>query len=386
MALGPRVYKEIKANARERKRTRLLLLLPSIASLVFALAVFVWLAIGSEWLGSFDADQAGKSAIFFLVILMVMIPWMILALQRLGGDLRRNRAAFRHLLSTAMTDVSSQPFESAIDAVSIAAGVRRPAVVMINDPSINAISVNRESTGAATVMVTSGSAGLALTAEEKEAMMAHELGHIIAGETMHPPSLWDLEFLTDLFFICATLLAMADAYFYVLISLGLMSQTIWKSAGVWPLVALGILWLCATVVSLSRKYRLLLISATHHADDLFADAVAVSITRDPGSLSGALRKADAYLAEHGRRSVGGGVTVRHLFLAPEPVLRRNQLRAMRTIALAEPDLEPQPKRVSDWRVVEDELGEDDPSLQARLDNLLLIQQGKHRTAAEWLSD
>ena len=236
------------------------------------------------------------------------------------------------------------------------------------------------------VLVTSGSFSWEITAEEKESMMAHELAHVLLKETMRRPTWSNLEFLTDFMFLVITLLVIVDGVLYFL---GDVADNLWRPAAGWPLLALLAIWTVVLVLGFSKRFRLRLMAVSHHADDLLADDIAVSITRDPSSLMGAIKKADAYLAGHCLRAVRGGAIARHLFVAPKPVVERHFARLFHNesfdetpvlLLTGDPAIAHHPR---DWREIEWELSAEDPDVKARLDNLALIQQGRKRSISDW---
>jgi len=186
--------------------------------------------------------------------------------------------------------------------MSLAAGLPPPAVFVVPDPAPNALATGRDPRHA-TIALTAGALAL-FDREETQGVVAHEMAHIAAGDTM--------------------VMTMVSVLFG---SLAMLSD--WGRRA--PLLAggarLGSLLLAIPVFLLTLIAplisRLLALTVSRQREFL-ADATAVELTRNPSGLSRALGKIRA--ATSPVRGATRGTA--HLFIV-NPLRRRSDEKSTR---------------------------------------------------------
>lgn len=172
-----------------------------------------------------------------------------------GGSIVLRRAGAR-----VASTLEERRVGDVAEEVAIAAGVPAPGVLIIDDNAPNALVAGSDPRHA-TIAVTTGLVGL-LNREQIQAVVAHEIAHVING---------DIRFNT---FLCAN-----SSRF------GAFADWIDRFGSQWynPLI---LLWPGAVICRwMSRLSGL----AASRQRTFLADATAVTLTRDPLALIGALR-------------------------------------------------------------------------------------------------
>ncbi|MFH1148932.1 MAG: M48 family metalloprotease [Actinomycetota bacterium] len=160
-------------------------------------------------------------------------------------------------------------FRDALEGVSLAVGAEVPPVSALDLPTVNSISLL--SGGKPSVGVTADALAAALPARHAEAMMAHELAHVVLEDVVVGSS-WGRVALMFLILEATVLLP------FVLLALAFGFGTwIYPCMGAWMLFTLALVGLLGP-----RMYR---------QNDLLADSIAAKITGDPEALKDAIIEA-----------------------------------------------------------------------------------------------
>lgn len=227
-----------------------------------------------------------------LIVLLPTLIWlaMIFLTYALAG---RKLLKGMYTLSEdkARDGATARRLRSALEELSLATG-EPPLQCMVMESSMpNALAVIIK--GKTYLVVTSGLLEEEFTQRELTAMVAHEATHIATGEALSWRSSWRL-FMTALFLSIITL----DINFITNL---LTSRSL--VGGTNPFVMILIVVLAAlpvgAVVYLSKRYE--------QQDDLFADAMAVHLTRDPEALISCIEKVAAAGGNINYSSFGVGV-------------------------------------------------------------------------------
>jgi heat shock protein HtpX len=182
--------------------------------------------------------------------------------------------------------------------LSVAAGIPRPKVFIIDDLSPNAFATGRDPAHAA-VAATSGLLHR-MNREELQGVMAHELAHIRN---------YDVRFAT-LVGVLVGMIALTSDYFLRSSAFRMAGSRVRNLASV---LILAMALALAVVAPLSARLVQLAISRRR---EYLADASAVEITRDPLALASALEKIDG----DPRPVAGTNRATAHLYIA-NPIKR-----------------------------------------------------------------
>ncbi len=192
------------------------------------------------------------------------------ALMSWFGYYRGDKALLDSLLARPLDprDEEHRQLANIVREISLAAGIRPPAVYVIPDRAPNAMSIGRDPEHAS-LAVTSGALVL-LDREETQGVVAHEIAHIVSRDT--------------------AVMMLVSALFGNLIVLGDWSRRMFffarfsTLAGLLLAVPTLLLALVGPVLS-----RILAMGVSREREYL-ADAKAVELTRNPNGMASALRK------------------------------------------------------------------------------------------------
>ncbi|MGM9428894.1 M48 family metalloprotease [Hydrogenophaga sp. MI9] len=287
---------ESQREARGRTLRLLLAFGLTVLLLVIAVNAALALAVGVCW--SFWVPGAGYPRYFFEVntavtLLFVLGGWWV-ETSRLskGGQALAEQMGAR--LAQPGTHFEERRFAHIVDEMAIAAGMKRPAaMVMARDLGINAFAAGWDEDDAV-VAVTSGALEF-LTREELQGLVAHEFSHIREGDTRLNMRLVGMVFGLEMLFRMGQDLVPSDVRedrSPVLAVLGL------------ALMAAGWLgWVAGHALQ----------AAVSRQREFLADARAVQWTRSRDGLGGVLRKVMTQWND-GVESRRVGSVVQHLLL------------------------------------------------------------------------
>ncbi len=171
---------------------------------------------------------------------------------------------------------SFKDFGNALEGVSIAAGIEPPRLLATDLPTANSISIRYS--GRPAVGVTTDALRAGLSPRHAEAMMAHEVSHILLGDVVLDTSTrrWRL---VGLSLVAAIVLP------FVFLSL---------AYGFGPWIYIGLVgWTVFTVVLINVAGR-----QVFRQNDLLADSVAAKMTSDPGAIREAIVRLDKMFREN----------------------------------------------------------------------------------------
>ncbi len=260
------MYNEISAN---KRRT------------LYMFFIFFVLMIAIGWALSYLYDNA--AILYFAVGIAVIQSWMSYYF-----------ADSIALSSTGAKEAAKDQYgdlHRIIENLAITAGLPKPRIYVIDDPSPNAFATGRNPQHAA-IAVTTGLLGV-LEKRELEGVLAHELSHV--GNR-------DILVMT----VAVTLVGAI-----VLVSDMLTRSWFWrdrddsdsKSSGIFMVVAIAL-------AILAPLFAQLIQLAVSRKREYLADATGVLMTRFPDGLASALQKIEAYE----RPMKGANRATAHLFI------------------------------------------------------------------------
>jgi Zn-dependent protease with chaperone function len=178
------------------------------------------------------------------------------------------------LISTNTTDPDERKLLNVVEEMSIASGISMPQVYVIDEEhGINAFAAGH-STSDATVTVTHGCMKI-LSRDELQGVIGHEFSHILNGDMKINLRLMGIIF----GILCVAIIGRVLLY---------SARGGGRSRGQNPLPLLGLILLLVGYVGVF--FGRLIQAAISRQREFLADASSVQFTRNPGGITGALKK------------------------------------------------------------------------------------------------
>ena len=236
------------------------------------------MALAASWLGWTVPTALVAAAIWF-------------AIAYLG-----NQAIIDSITGARKVERRSEPeLYNLLENLAISRGLRTPTLRMIETDSLNAFATGLHE-GRYSVTVTRGLVN-ALSRDEVEAVLAHELTHVINK---------DVRTMVIASIFAGIISVLAELVFRALIHTG-GGRGRSKNSNAGPLILIGLAF-AAVGVALAVVIRMML-SRTR---EFVADAGAVELTKNPDAMISALRKIE------GRSTLKGPDEVQQMFLDNQP--------------------------------------------------------------------
>ena len=284
MNLEPIVIGSIKKHGRKvkaRKFQFLFTLFLGCAGLVAMVVVLL-----------FSGDRDGKSIVDSIFITVCIALLVIYIAMRIRGA---NKKFKIYTGKRASATKGLRKFRDALEGVCIGAGVTPPRLVVVRDDNVNAFAFIDE-LGWTHIAVTEGMLEAPLSIHEINAIMAHELSHVIIGNNIWEPGLSDIEYYPGFFYGTAFFFGAIGALMLSLVLIPkFTSPTGTAGKTLFPVIVLLLLG-SIFFIRLLHEYgafdRLSIkgLDSLHLEDDLLADSITVKITMNPDALESAIRK------------------------------------------------------------------------------------------------
>lgn len=254
-----------------------------------------------------------------------------------------------------------EQYVNALDGVVMAAGIERPDLRVLADPGLNALTY-KDRFGQKVILVTAGALVSDVSREEKNAMLAHEVAHVVIGDVLRKPGPFSFEFLPDLLVL-------------FLFAIGGLAILLPGFDTARLMLAFVIAAAAATLFALghSKRYAVELRALAWHHDDILADTLAAKLTNNPEALMRIIKRARADMLRREMQNAPGGLISAYLFASPK-LLSDRQLRRLTgmDMDLYRPVPVPEPEGPCDINITE------------RLANLDAISQGRRPPVEAWL--
>lgn len=181
----PRGMQSTRENMRALWKRKFWLFFPFVAAVVgmAGLVAFFVYSLGYGFgLPTFAADTIDTS---LWPPLLLFAPYIIILIVAVIGEFiyrpitSRNR--FAHYVNTSvstLSDPEAMKFQDALEAMSIAAGMKTPDLIFLTDMNRSNAMAFIDDEGGPTVGVTTGMLNAALPVDEATAVMAHEVAHL----------------------------------------------------------------------------------------------------------------------------------------------------------------------------------------------------------------
>lgn len=267
---------------------------------------FAWLGFGGDYIFYLATRHAPPQAYHHV------FPWFGLLLTAVGAVMARYSysAGPRNILkSTGARELldavtpQEQQLVNVVEEMSIASGIAKPRIWIVDDPDPNAFATGHGE-GDANIAVTQGLLGVC-SRDELQAVIAHEMGHI---------KNLDVRLMTLLAALVGAVTLIADGAGRVMFSGGFgrgrRSSNDRDSGGSNPLVILlFVIWIVSWI--LAPFITRLLAMGVSRKREYLADAMSAQFTRNPMALASALTKIENASAP--TTSIKGGAA--HLCIA-----------------------------------------------------------------------
>jgi Zn-dependent protease with chaperone function/uncharacterized tellurite resistance protein B-like protein len=216
----------------------------------------------------------GVSALVISIVLLA--TWYRVAQLRGGGRAVAESLGGR-LLNTCTRDADERKVLNIVEEMAIAAGLAVPQVYLLEDPAINAFAAGYQSQDAV-IGVTRGCISL-LSRDELQGVIAHEFSHIFNGDMRLNIRLIAWLYGIMVIGMIGYYLMRSNVYRHSSSSRG-------NNRGGIVVLGLGLLVIGYTGTFFGNLIK----AAVSRQREFLADAAAVQYTRNPGGISGALKK------------------------------------------------------------------------------------------------
>jgi Zn-dependent protease with chaperone function len=335
--LEPQVIASIERYRRRSIALRWAGVVPLMAGVVAALTTYLYVLADDGALPYTRAQSwLGLSVIALILVILVLL---------VGPE--------KLPVITRPDNLSLNVFQNALEGVSVAAGLDPPQLLVLDLPTTNSIALFHADKPA--VAITAEALEASLPRRVAEAMMAHELSHVLLGDVVIGISTrrWRLLGLSLVALLVLPFVLLALAFGF----------------GAWTYVGL-LGWTALTVVFLRSAGPV-----ANRQHDLLADSVAARMTGDPGALKQAVQLLDGMFLQNKRPFASGARYPQFLFSyenRPEV-----DLIAIRELIASEDDTE-ETREASDrdlLKYLRKKSAFHRESTAARIDNLEAIERG-----------
>lgn len=286
--LEPEVLASINRHHRRALALRGAAAVPLMGGVLCALGVLVYRAArGQEFPSPAFSASSAASWIPMVVIAAMSVLFVLL--------IRPEKMP----VVSHPDSVSFQVFRNALDGVSVAVGLEAPELLVLDLPTANAITFIHA--GKPAVAVTKEALEAGMPRRCAEAMMAHELSHVLMKEVILGSNRrrWLLIGLSLAAFLLLPFVLLALSFGF----------------GVWLYVAL-LGWMALMIFAFNRLGPML-----YRQNDLLSDSVAAKITGDPAALKDAILLVEGLFMRTGKPFAPGSRFPELLFVYEGPLSR-----------------------------------------------------------------
>lgn len=269
-----------------RKKKKILLIsfyfVVTLTALATALILFYLDIIPRPLMGGYTAIEFWKIPLFWYILIIVFLFISIMSLLR-TTQIRDDIGSVAKMadatpLPLRLSDIRHVRLKNIVEEMSIAAGIIPPKIYTMPDEAhINAFAAGF-TTHDAIIGISQGCLDK-LTRDELQAVVAHEIGHIVSGDMR-----LNLELLGNLY----GLMSIYEIGVYITKPSKNSSRSSRRSKGHGGVAILGLCLI--TIGFIGHFLGKLLKLGISRGQEFNADALAVQFTRNPQGLSGALKK------------------------------------------------------------------------------------------------
>jgi len=264
----------------------------------------------------------------------------------------RVHRSYRRFLKIAhdFNPVSLPTFQRALEAVSLGAGIEIPRIVILDIPTVNLVPFKGR--GEYSIGITREAVETPILGHEAEALMAHEVSHILIGDVLRPLDIWRSKALPVASLFLLVLLAICTPLFLLL-----NNGEPWVNTLMMNLSWLLLLWAVPMTAFISR-----MLEAVRRHDEILADSLAVKTTGNPEALKDMVEWVSQQFKDSEALPLENYCN-KHLFMCPRELNRDYSIWSIKNLFLAEWF---DPKVRTRW---------EHETTCKRIDNLTAIEQG-----------
>jgi len=372
MAFEPQVEKSIRQHRQRRKTYDLIVITPIV---VFILISLIFMAVniassGGDQQGSlFDTDSVDpemQSILSGLRLFGVLVPILAIFIFMF----QMGQIGFTRLVPV-LKDFNSftvrateynhhhlQRFQDSLQAVSIGSGIPTPTLAVLNCPTANAVAFREK--GTMTVGITRELLEAGLSAHEAEAVMAHEVSHIVSGDDLRSPN--------AAFYLGGAIYVFLTVVLCIGFAFTVKDPTAFFITSTLLLPLLALISAPLSLYLMMRPYSISALNPVYFHNDVFADSIAAKLTGNPKALTGAIVSLTGLMNSSMEMPKQKSVFTQ-LFIGP---LKRWPLelpKSTRSVSRGE-------YRAMKENEMDRFIGWENKLLRARLDNLKMIEQNK----------
>jgi Zn-dependent protease with chaperone function len=269
MSLEPLVLERIKYHRRAIQKLKIAIVTVAVIGLILNLSSVtyaVYLAVSSN---DVELNQAFMPVAFTLGLSIICFAIIYLAIRGIKFE--------SHFIAHRLDPEQHQRLASFIDGLqgsSLAVGTQPPPLRVVDIKGMSTLSITLGDEDP-TVILTLDALNAGLTKSEAEAIMAHELSHILIGDEVFLAARSRF----DAFMWSALLLIASFGIVSIMLSAMAENSFAWYAAAC-----------CGSAVFLFSFLATKLLFQRSSHDDLLADSIAAKITNNPAALKNAILK------------------------------------------------------------------------------------------------
>jgi Zn-dependent protease with chaperone function len=362
------IFEDIELYRRGIRRGIILVLLPYLVTISIACALLILSVVvhGTSGTQMARSQKVLPSLVVFAVLLAApaALTWL-----RVSRGLYMAGRDFRLLENypgpTSYDRQGYSVFTNALDGVSMAAGIDRPDLRLLDDPGLNALTYT-DRFGQNIILLTAGALVSDISTEEKNSLVAHEVAHVMIGDILRKPSVLSVEFIPDVLLLA-------------LVAIGIVTLAL-PGYDAMRLVLAGLIIIAVLALYLAGRSRasgLKRRALAHHHDDIFADTIAAKLTSNPQALFKTIQRVHEDMLRRRMQYAPGGLIAAYLFAGPKELTDRelrNLVGLDSEMFFTASDADAATPEGFDQNIAE------------RMANLTFIQQGRRPSVEAWSVD
>lgn len=285
MEFEPQVVRSIERHQRRRMFHKFVAFVPLIVILLVSSGFLIYnLSARSQFQQSYSGIDMpySMSGQMIMVVFIRFLPYFLIIAVAFYKLIMPSVRQFNSLTELAddYNRLGYQKFNNALQATSIGAGIPAPDLIVLKIPTPNSIALKKGQSRA--VGVTRELLDGDFSSSEAEAIMAHEVSHIVMGDELTTPNVF-----TGVGGVVLILFAIALPFFYTVGSIGSVGIFM---ISIFLLPIIAIVGIPLSMYLMMRPYSISSINPYYFHYDILADSIAAKLTSNPRALESAIRK------------------------------------------------------------------------------------------------
>ncbi len=324
MALEPAVENCIKEHRAKARKKKILITIPVVLCLLMLIARGGMLMLKMN-IGVSKQVRDIHLSILFLVVLAALTFGAAMVYRSMMKKVHDQYRAFSTPLKH-VDQVSLGRWQQGLEAASLGVGIDPPALVPVSMPSVNTITFDLDGKPAVGVSLEALSAPLSYP--EIEAIMAHEVAHVVTRTHLHSPLLASQAYVVVSIIVTAMLAALVFILPPLIVLVPLLLVPFLPIVIVlWTIDTYNPLQVVTTKNVKEQDITPEMLKGPGYEADIVADSIAAKIISEPQALRRAIGKM-AGMSQKESMIPEQKMTYNHLFVGPflpwEPDLTANK--------------------------------------------------------------